>query len=75
MITIEDHDTPIQAAAKIIYGMRPLEEAEKKSFFQTLNIVAAPYEVDMFDINELQEIAEYISAWCRLHKEDERCSN
>ena len=72
MITIEDHDTPIQAAAKIIYGMRPLEEAEKKSFFQTLNIVAAPYEVDMFDIDELQEIADYISVWCSRHKDGAR---
>ena len=72
MITIEDHDTPIHAAAKIIYGTRPLKEAEKKSFFQTLNIVAAPYEVDMFDIDELQEIADYISVWCSRHKDGAR---
>lgn len=72
MITIEDHDTPIQAAAKIIYGTRPLKEEEKKSLFQTLNIVAAPYEADMFDVDELQEIADYISLWCSRHKDDMR---
>lgn len=81
MITIEDHDTPIQAAAKIIYGTRPLEETEKTSLFQTLNIVATPsqlddltlcskYEADMFDVDELQEIADYISLWCSRHKDD-----
>ena len=63
--------------------IEPLEEAEKKSFFQTLNIVATPsqlddltlyskYEADMFDINELQEIADYISLWCSRHKDDAR---
>lgn len=60
MITIEDNDTPIVAASKIIYGTRPKTEKD-------LGFDACPTR-DMFDYDEINEIAMYLTTYLIAHK-------
>ena len=58
MIEIKDDDLPIEVAKKIIF-------AKKKS--QTL--IEREVEADMFDIDDLKEIAMHIIAYCECHND------
>lgn len=60
MITIEDNDTPIVAASKIIYGTRP--KTEKDFSFGT-----CPTR-DMFNYDEIKEIAMYLNTYLIAHE-------
>lgn len=73
MITIEDNDLPIVAAQKIITGTKPynptpLTEAVAK-------MVAGKdvdcNSVDMFDLDEIKEIADYLMAYYINHASKE----
>ena len=55
MIEIHDTDLPITVADKIITGTKPAE----------LNFI------NMFDIDEIKEIADYLMVYYESHKEGE----
>lgn len=67
MIRIEDNDLPITAAQKIITGKR---EAEKSSIDNALSVFGFGPR-DMFDIDEIREIAIYLMMFYMDHKEEE----
>ena len=69
MIQIEDNDLPIEAACKIIKGTRPYNPGPLMKAFAvalTGNSEAGD-TVDMFDIDEIKEIADYLLAYCDAH--------
>lgn len=69
MIQINDYDLPITVAQKIVTGTRenhgetPLSKALKDSFGIDLSTP------DMFDLEEIGEIAEYLLRFYMIHKE------
>lgn len=76
MIQIDDYDLPITAAEKIIRGTRPairsaLAQAVVNSMIKN-GIVPQDkvgYDTeDMFDLEELEEIAQYLTVYCQSHK-------
>jgi len=75
MIQIEDSDTPITAAQKLIYGTKaaPWTSASKLGYI--LATGEAPKEkeceVDMFSDEEIREIADYLLTYSKYHGEDE----
>lgn len=58
MIEIKDDDLPIEVAKKIIF-------AKKK----TQTLIEREAEADMFDIDDLKEIAMHIIAYCECHND------
>lgn len=78
MITIENNDLPIVAAEKIITGTKPIDENDATSFF--LRAIfgdskatreegqEALATVDMFSLEEIEEIAHYLILYCEAHK-------
>lgn len=78
MITIENNDLPIVAAEKIITGTKPRNEDDAMSFFLRA-IFGDPKvtreegedaleTVDMFTMEEIEEIAHYLILYCEAHK-------
>ena len=76
MIQINDNDSPITAAQKIIHGIK----AEPMTPARRLGIIMATgkapengqeYEVDMFTIEEIREIADYLQTYLKYHDGDE----
>ena len=73
MIEIKDTDLPITVAEKIITGTRPriatpLTKAIVKSITGS---EMASESVDMFDLEEIKEIADYLMMYYDSHKEGE----
>ena len=67
MITINDDDSPIEAAAKIINGT-------KKGVVVTgtlMNYHTEEGDVDMFDVAEIKEIADYLKCYYKNNREDD----
>lgn len=70
MITINDNDLPITAAEKkIIKGTKPhnpseLTKAVTKAITGNENDVN---EIDMFDLEEIKEIADYLMVYYNNH--------
>lgn len=73
MITIEDFDLPITAAEKIIRGIRPNNPTELAKIFATLMTgkETAAYTVDMFSIEDIKEIADYLMVYYHAHETDD----
>ena len=78
MITIENNDLPITAAEKIIKGTKPRNEDDAMSFFLRA-IFGDPKAtreegkdaletVDMFSLEDIEEIARYLLTYCEAHK-------
>lgn len=78
MITIENNDLPITAAEKIITGTKPRDENDATSFFLRA-IFGDPKAtreegqealatVDMFSLEDIEEIAHYLLTYCEAHK-------
>ena len=71
MIEINDTDLPITVAEKIITGTKPyvatpLTKAVVKALTGS---ETASNTVDMFDLEEIKEIADYLMAYYDSHKE------
>ena len=60
MIHIEDNDPPIMVAGKIIYGT--------KEAVPQLDLGHGTYQKDMFDLDEIKEIADYLVCFYNTHK-------
>lgn len=70
MIIIRDDDLPIMAANKIITGTKPhdptpLMKAVAKSI---TGDEKSAEEVDMFDLEEIKEIADYLMVYYEAHR-------
>ena len=70
MIEIYDTDLPITVADKIItgtkpYGAMPLTRAIAKTITGS---ETAAESIDMFDIDEIKEIADYLMVYYESHK-------
>ena len=71
MITINDNDMPITVAEKLIKGTRPNNPtpAMKVLARAITGDENAADTVDMFDVDELKEIADYLMVYCRTHED------
>ena len=67
MIQIEDDDLPITAAQKIITGKRQVEKSSIDNALSALGFGPR----DMFDIDEIREIAIYLMIFYMNHREEE----
>lgn len=72
MIQIEDYDSAITVAQKIIHGTREVEmtPARKMGFVIATGKVpeeGTMYEEDMFSEDEIREIGEYLLTYHKFH--------
>ena len=70
MIQIDDYDSPIQVAEKIINGTKEepaglLEKAAYKAF--TGKEIGETVHRDMFELEEIKEIADYLMVYYQAH--------
>lgn len=70
MIQINDYDLPITAAEKIIRGTKPYNPTPlMKSLTKAVTgDEHAGESVDMFDLEEIKEIADYLLVYYESHK-------
>lgn len=73
MIQIDDNDTPIEVAQKIINGTA---EVEASMVDKAMMLTFGCKEVDtvhrdMFSIAEIKEIAGYLLVYCNAHRSQE----
>lgn len=70
MITIEDNDLPIVAAKKIICGIKPYNASPvEKEFAKAITGDETAGETqDMFSIEEIEEIADYLMVYVKNHQ-------
>lgn len=71
MIQIDDSDLPIQVAEKIIGGTKDvipslLDKAAYKAF--TGKEIGETVSKDMFDLEEIKEIADYLIVYYQAHQ-------
>lgn len=71
MIQINDFDLPVQVAGKIIGGTKKvpasmLDKAAYKAF--TGKEIGETVHRDMFDLEEIKEIADYLMVYYEAHK-------
>ena len=70
MITIEDNDFPVDVAAKIIKGTKPAELNELQKRMRGCLLPESLKDdqtMDMFTLEELREIAEYLMVYYNSH--------
>ena len=78
MITIEDYDFPIEAAVKIIKGKKPCVLTElQKNISMAITGKEPSEEEDMFDLNEIKEIADHLMLFynSNVRCEEDKCSS
>lgn len=70
MIQINDNDLPITVAEKIIKGVKPNDPTPfMKSLAKAITgDEDASESVDMFDLEEIKEIADYLIVYYEAHK-------
>ena len=70
MIQINDNDLPITVAEKIINGVKPNNPTPlMKAFAKAMTgDEHAGENTDMFDLEEIKEIADYLIVYCESHK-------
>ena len=71
MIQIEDYDTPIQAAEKIITGTKIIQLTPMMKALRNA-VAGTAFEgnettQDMFDLEEIKEIADYLLVYYNSH--------
>lgn len=74
MIEINNTDLPITAAEKIITGTKPYRATPlTKAIVKAITgSETASDTVDMFGLEEIKEIADYLMVYYESHKEGER---
>ena len=71
MIVINDKDLPIEVAEKIITGTKPYEtNLFANGICET--IINEKKKQDMFDLEELKEIADYLMVYYNSHPQGEK---
>lgn len=73
MIQIDNFDTPIEVAQKIISGTEEVEtNMADKAMMQIFGCKGIDtIHRDMFSIAEIEEIAGYLMVYCNAHKSQE----
>jgi hypothetical protein len=76
MIQINDSDTPITVAQKLIHSTKTVGTTPLMTLGAALGLRPVPepgaqIEVDMFSDAEIREIAEYLLTYSKYHEEDE----
>ena len=73
MIEINDFDLPITAAEKIIRGVRPNNPTPYMKLLAkaVTDDEHASDSVDMFDLEEIKEIADYLIVYYETHKNED----
>ena len=73
MIQINDYDTPIEVAQKIINGTAEVEASMvDKAMMRTFGCKEVDtVHRDMFSIAEIKEIAGYLLVYCNAHRSQE----
>ena len=76
MIQIEDNDTPITVAQKLIHGTKSATVTPFMRLGAALALGPVPepgekIEVDMFSNAEIREIAAYLLTYSKYHEEGE----
>lgn len=70
MIEIKDTDLPITVAEKIITGTKPYVATPlTKSITKMVIGIDAGDTVEMFDLEEIKEIADHLMVYYESHKE------
>ena len=68
MIQIEDNDTPIEAAQKIIIGVKPYEPMDfEKSICKALS-KDPQTTVNIFSVGDIEELANYLLVYVNSHR-------
>lgn len=75
MIQIEDNDSPITVAQKLIQGTKSVGITPAMRLGAALGLRPVPepgaqIEVDMYSDAEIREIADYLLTYSKYHKED-----
>lgn len=69
MIEIKDDDLPITAAAKIITGTKPVTLSPiQKAAAKAFTGIEHDGTCDMFSLEEIEEIADYLKTYVDHHK-------
>ena len=71
MIQIEDNDLPITVAQKIIKGVKPYNPVPAVKALATA-LTGDEHSVDtqdMFSLEDIKEIADYLTVYCQAHKD------
>lgn len=69
MIEIKDSDLPITVAQKIIAGTKPLTlNPMQKAAAKALTGIEPDGTTDMFSLDEIDEIADYLKKYLEHHK-------
>ena len=70
MITIEDSDSPVLVAGKIIHGTKPFESSPLQKAFAAVAFgdETACDTQDMFDLEEIKEISDYLMVYYLAHE-------
>ena len=76
MIKIEDNDSPITVAQKIIHGTKTMSANPYLSLGRMIATGKSTkpgetFEVDMFDDSEIREIAAYLLTYCKYNSEEQ----
>ena len=73
MIEINDFDLPITAAEKIIRGVRPNNPTPFMKLLakEVTGDEHASDSVDMFNLEEIKEIADYLIVYYETHKNED----
>ena len=69
MIEIKDTDLPITVAEKIITGTKPLQPLTKAVMKAIIGNESDIETIDMFSVDEIKEIADYLMVYYKSHKE------
>lgn len=72
MIEIKDTDMPITVAEKIINGTKNYDNASPmaKAFYKAITGKEDPV-TDMYSLNDIKEIADYLMIYVNTHKNDD----
>lgn len=69
MITIYDDDLPISVAERIITGTKPHNSTLSEVFARACGASEEDAKTcDMFSIEEIKEIADYLMIYCNNHQ-------
>ena len=70
MIIIDDLDSPVQAAAKIIHGTRPVDLSLVEKRLRAClmpDSIKDDDTMDMYELDEIKEIADYLMVYYNAH--------
>lgn len=68
MIQINDNDLPITVAEKIIHGTKPFIAPAFIKALRRANDLPEEMDEDMFTLDEIREIADYLMVYCNSHE-------